>query len=102
MLKSSSRRLFSRHTRVPQHVPNIFEKDGNFRLPDGCFSSMLNFHTAKKVPGEAHKKVPDNILLLRGQRISGIISPSSACLHPAQAKKGNARLQKPMGVFPAC
>jgi hypothetical protein len=34
----------------------------------GAFFSMLNFHTAKKVPGEAHKKVPDNILLLRGHR----------------------------------
>ncbi len=36
MLKSSSRRLFSRHAlRVQQHAPNMFEKDGNFRLPDG-------------------------------------------------------------------
>ena len=36
MLKSSSRRLFSRHAlRVQQLVPNMVEKDGNFRLPDG-------------------------------------------------------------------
>ena len=36
MLRSPSRRLFSRHAlRVQQHVPNMFEKDGNFRLPDG-------------------------------------------------------------------
>jgi hypothetical protein len=41
MLKSSSRRLFSRHAvRVQQHVPNMFEKDGNFRLPDGRRSAI--------------------------------------------------------------
>ena len=47
-------------------------------------------HTAssvdEQVPGEARKKVPDNILLLRGQRISGIISPSNACLHALEGE----------------
>ena len=33
------------------------------------------------MPGEARKKVPDDILLLRGQRISGTISPSNGRLH---------------------
>ena len=42
MLKSSSRRLFSRHAlRVQQHVPIISEKLRNFRLPDGCFFSLF-------------------------------------------------------------
>ena len=42
MLKSSSRRLFSRHAlRVQQYAPNIFEKLRNFRLPDGCFFHLV-------------------------------------------------------------
>ena len=58
-------------------------------------------HTAssvdEQVPGEARKKVPDNILLFRGQGISGIISPSDASLHafegemiPEKCKKRSA------------
>ena len=59
-----------------------------FRQYAACLSRA---HTAssvdEKVPGEARKKVPDNILLLRGQRISGIISPSNACLHALEGQR---------------
>ena len=44
MLKSSSRRLFSRHAlRVQQHAPNMLEKTRNIRIPDVVWSIMLYY-----------------------------------------------------------
>jgi hypothetical protein len=72
MLKSSFRTPCIGHAPCATTLSHICEKLRNFCPPDEYFSQlvppMLSFHTAKKVPGEAHKKVPDNILLLRGHR----------------------------------
>ena len=113
MLKSSSRRLFSRHAlRVQQHVPIISEKLRNFRLPDGCFFSLFFplWFSGCSVPHDcrghrgAHSCPPHSQPSFQNRLLAPIVFISAPCSHmrtyppnPNQHPTGRVRGHPPEG-----